>query len=208
MRFSILSGLLLLFSLQPVAAQGQAEAALACLRQTHSAGKACEHSPTLSVVMILEDPDGYSRPVVTTLLDGLEDLALDSDENVRGVAVASLMTPGRKVAGSPTIRGIVDRLSRVYHQSRDYGVRTLIVSQMHLQIEEAEAAAFLEAVAQEDNSLDSGSDRPPAHTALVSLTRMGPRGQAVLERLHAQGTVPGIAKGYLEYLKQRDFQPD
>ena len=209
MKLQILCGFFLLSGFQPLVAQGDAQAALACFEEANRTGsKGCQEPPEVALAHIFStEPSRSDASLVGAVLDGLEQLALLSDDqSVRSAAVLAISTRGLKTYPWP-ISNTVLRLARVYHQSTDWEVRYIVVQRMAHQVEEGEAIAFLEAVAQEDNPLDRGSDLPATRLALESLNRMGAPGRTVLERLHAQGTVPGIAKGYLEYLKQGDFKP-
>jgi len=175
----------------------------------------------------LPAPDVVSRRV-----DSLERAALMSDNHDRQFdAALALLRPGtwwhrssRDTVPPAEIRypGIVARVARVYRESRDNGVRRLILRWMPYQAERTEAVAFLEEAAQEAPR-ESPPSPPPSEGVIVGsdgflleagptmvvsvLADMGPEGQTALRRLHANGTVrDSWARAALEKLASQGFR--
>ena len=204
MRVLVLSGVAVFAVFQPIAAQGVAEASLACFENADR----CDPRP-IHVSAILLEPQKFGLAAVSTVLDGLERIAVHSeDPALQRSAALWLAAAGWKGYRPTPIAGVVSRLVRVYRASTAHRIRAIIVSQMIPQVEDVEAASFLELVAQEDDPRERGYEWSTAYLAVNALSHMGPRGLAVLKRLHQQGSVSPTAKGYLEYLKERDFKPE
>jgi hypothetical protein len=169
-----------------------------------------------------------SQAWVNTRLDSLEQVAVTSGAGDRRWQAAlgisgfgrRWMLTQRDVTAPPAeVRypGIVARLARIYGQSDDYTLRDLIIGEMIQQGERAEAVAFLAEVAQAPPdpapAVQPGVGRvwddrfPLQFDAIGTLTYMGLEGRAVLERLHAQGTVrEQMARAYLDQLARHGFR--
>jgi hypothetical protein len=195
------TAILLFVGLQPMRAQGVAEAALACFEN----GDRCDPTP-IPVAAILLEPQKFGSTPVSTVLDGLERIALHADDpGLRQKAAREVAAAGWKGYRSTPIPGVVSRLIRIHRVSTDHWVRSIIISQMMLQVEDVEAVNFLERVAQEDDPRERGEGLSTAYLAVNSLSHMGPQGVAVLEQLHKQGTVSPTAAEYLKNVKARGF---
>ncbi len=184
-----------------------AQAGLQCFDQMQRLDQRICSSLKGEVVMaVVLEWRRYRPVVVDSILDGLERLALTSDnQRVRIAAAIWLGTPGEM---DPPRPGIVDRLSRVYRTCDDQAVRRALVGPAFSQRDTAAALQFLEMVARDDRPEDRGSDEPPARGAVQYLARLGPRGRAVLERLQREGGVKNpVARANLNYLAKGDFQP-
>jgi len=161
---------------------------------------------------------------VNARLDSLEQVALSSgSREQRLAAVARISAPGwltmgaRKGSAPIEVRyqGIVDRLVRIYQRNDDYWMRYSVIAMMIPQAERAEAAAFLEEVAEGPGE----QPVPPPGVVLVedrsslqslavgALTYLGAEGEAALRRLHAAGTVrEALARAELERLASAGFR--
>lgn len=209
---SLLIGMLLTVGIVNALAQqadGSVEAALTCFEQLHGKGvtrNTCE-SGVVSARVIVRYPEQYPPAVYDAAVNGLERLALTSnDDRVRTAAVMALVNMGNGAA-DPPIAGTVDRLSSIFWQSNDKGLRASILRVMCCQAERAQAVEFLKAAAREDRPEDRGSHWPPAHWALSTLALMGPDGQAALASLYAEDSVKNpVARAYMEYLSKHSFQ--
>ena len=152
---------------------------------------------------------------MNVLLDSIETLALTcehSDAQLHRISTIAAwgLVPPRSDAPPPPppYPGIVARLARIYGQCEGAWTRGIIVKYMSLQSEQKETAAFLAAVAQEAAS--QRTDTPPftvPASAIEVLSWMGAEGRAVLQRLHAEGTVRDWhARALLEALARQGFQ--
>jgi len=164
--------------------------------------------------------------VVSAQLDSLERIALtDASQDRRVKAITRMASAGwitteaRRGAVPIEVRypGVVERLARTYDKNDEYGIRYYVISLMMTQAEQAQAAAFLERVAQ--TPVEPGPAPPPGvmvvtdtpslpTLAIGALLHVGPEGEAALRRLHAAGTVqePG-ARRELENLAKRGLLP-
>jgi hypothetical protein len=156
-------------------------------------------------------------------LDTLEHTALSSaNPDERRSAVIAIAAAGwlrsQPPPPPPPYPGIVARLASIYRQSDDYWVRYAIIGSMTQEAERAEAAQFLaEASARQPEPgppppegverVGNEAEFPLPYNAIRALMRMGPEGQAVLERLHALGTVrEPMARAQLDTLARHGFK--
>jgi len=152
-----------------------------------------EESPSVTygeadraISLIMYQTGEYPRPLVDSLLVGLEELALnDPREHVRVLAVSRLSSPGLRILPKPN-SGTVGRLLRIYRRSDNPRVRSVILGFMSAQAERREALAFVRAIAIQERE-----DFPNAvHEAIRTLVLgMGDEGRAVVRELHEQNLV-------------------
>lgn len=170
-----------------------------------------------------------SQARVNARLDSLERLALtsgESDERWRATLSISAfgrlwMLTQRDVTAPPAeVRypGVVRRLAKIYQQSNDRTVRSLIIGDMIRQAERAEAATFLAEVAQEPPPAAvpsppgvalvwDDSQFPQQFDAINTLMYLGREGQAMLRRLHSMGVVrEPTARMRLDELARQSFK--
>lgn len=150
-------------------------------------------------------------------LDTLEQRSLSSDScNRRTSAVTGIAFAGRAMKGAdapsppPPYPGIVARLARIYRQTSECDLRGSIIDLMIIQAEREEAVVFLARVAEEPfQPTPPGvvlGTWPTQVLAIGALTHMGQPGEAMLRRLHAEGTVrEPTARASLEDLARRGF---
>jgi hypothetical protein len=152
---------------------------------------------------------------MNALLDSIETLALTCEHSdaqlhrISTIAVWGVIQPGPHAPPPPPpYPGVVARLVRIYGHCQGSWTHGIIVKQMTLQAEQKETAAFLEEVAQEAAS--ERTDTPPSTvpaSAIEVLSWMGAEGRAVLQRLHAEGTVRDWdARARLEALARQGFR--
>lgn len=124
----------------------------------------------------------YPSSSVRSVLDGLESLALRSDNgHVRRSAVLHLAMPGRITDPRPE-PGVLARLKQIYARTSDPEVRAVVVVAMGGIAERRDAVAFLEGLARQD---PASEDFPNAALwALRTLPGMGDEGVAALKSLH------------------------
>jgi hypothetical protein len=190
-------------------ADASPKAALDCFEQSRRDGEVYSACPPgiVSAEAIVGARDRYPAATYEGVLNGLERLALVSDDSrTRGGAVLLLGSLGDPRLKEP-VADTVDRLKRIYEQSSNMRVRALIARSMCCQVATGQAVEFLKSVAKDNRPEDLSSDWPPAHWALTTLETMGPAGRAALQSLHAEGNVENArARSYLEYLSKHSFQ--
>jgi hypothetical protein len=130
-------------------------------------------------------------PRQDSLLDGLERLALTSDnDTMRREATSLIAFAGQVGRPSPPVPGVFPRLLRIYRSNTAWLVRALIRDQMPEQAERRAAAAFLRSIAAEP---DTGSGTgphgyfaigDPRTEAVARLAEMGEEGRSVLQAMH------------------------
>lgn len=188
--------------------------ALECFVASRKAGRntsICDSPHLMTVEMMLRRPNLVSPSVVSEVLNGLERLALESDdEKVQSHAATRLTVPGivdpTGTSGRP-LPGIIDRASSVYWRSLNWGVRTSIINGMPRQAERSEAIGFLKRVARDPRPEDRVEDWPAQYIALTMLARMGSDGRSALRELHEGGRLENArARGYLEFVAQHSYQ--
>jgi hypothetical protein len=158
------------------------------------------------IAQVITYPETYPPNDLTVFVNGLEHLALNgtSSSRARASAVMTLSLLGSRRKSHP-VRGITDRLERIYQQTKDPTVRGMVVVGMSDVVERAKALRLLERIALQH---PEKSDFPGAASrALGSLVAMDDEGRAVLRRLHETGAVrdPG-AKLELANLAKQDFR--
>lgn len=194
---------------RPLVAQqksAQAQTGLACFEEmTRLSQPHCSQMRGDVVMGVVQLWWKYRPIVVDSILDGLERLALTSDNlSVRTSAAIWLGTPGET---DPPMPGIVVRLERVYRSSEDFAVRRALLTPAMWQRDTAAAVSFLELVARDDRPEDRVSDEPPPLIAVQHLADLGPRGRVVLERLNQEGSVKNRrARVQLDWLAKRDYR--
>ena len=144
------------------------------------------------------------QSTVHELLDGLELLALTSDDvTVRRSATLNIGMFGAQRWDDP-MPGTVARLRRLYNQTDDETVQIAVMTSMRLVAEESQAAAFLRRIA-----MQAGEDRD-FHTApssaIYGLSVLGDAGSTTLRELHAGNLVRDPrAATQLELLAERGY---
>ncbi len=177
------------------------EAALDCFELRAVDGS--QQCGVVGVRSIVTNPQDYSTETVEGVLDGLERLALSSnDRRVRVDAVVWLSTAGRTSATRTPYSGVVARLLRLYETSEDRAVRMAAVSSLVRQADAAAAVSFLETVAREDRRDDR------AAKAVQNLTGYGDQGRAALQRLydHQDDVKSANARLLLKTLEETSFK--
>lgn len=186
------------------------QASLACFVESREAGlpgSECGEGvvPAEAIMMV---PARYDPAVISTVVEGLEDLALTSDNiALRTGAVAWLGALGvaDEEAGRP-MPGSVERLAGLYERTTWSDTRDQVIKLMIHQDDRASALRFLADVARSDPGRNTGGI-PPAGTAIWILTNMDSEGVAVLRQLHVEGSVTNPqAKASLERMAEADFQ--
>lgn len=146
---------------------------------------------------------------VDGVIDGLAELAVSHPEfRVRVAAAEYLMAPGRQDPSSEYLPGMVDRVQRVYEESTEPAIRSILIGWMPVQAETEAAVDFLRKVATSDKS-PAGRMWPDEQLAIDALSRMGDRGRQVLRQLDESGQVRNeLARQRLDYLRTRDYRPE
>jgi HEAT repeat protein len=140
------------------------------------------HGASSAITYIFVHRADYSPATVHSLIDGLERLALESDNrNVRHSSARYLSVAGY-ISNERPEPGLLARLKQVYARTTDPEVRVVVVTSMGQLAERREAVAFLEKVAKQD---PASEDFPNAALwALRTLPGMGDEGRAALKSLH------------------------
>jgi hypothetical protein len=167
------------------------------------------HGPTSGagrdVAHVLTYPEDYPAADLAVFQQGLEQLALTSDSRrLRTSSTFSLSQLGSRAKPHP-VAGTMERLERIYQQSTDPEVRSMVVVSLYDVSERPRALAFLERVAKQapDNQDFPGA----ASRALGSLVLMGDEGRAVLQRLYRTSAVRDPdARLELDNLAKRGFR--
>jgi len=172
-------------------------------------------TPTAAVAWAQGGP--ASDETVTRELDRLERSALTAPRLDERLYAPGFMTMhyGRKCDDCLSVPGVVARLVRIYHQSTEPRVRTLIVDLMGLQAETREATAFLTEVAKEPAAptpvaARPGDDlaEPVQRLAVQRLCDLGADGKRALRALRAEGSVKEpTARATLAKLARTGFRP-
>jgi hypothetical protein len=137
-----------------------------------------------------------------SLLDGLERLALSSDDGfVRSAAAGRIAFAGEGGTNWHPLRGVMARLVRIYHTTAHPDVRLTILDALPLQSDRGPALAFLRSVASApDPTNNAGGPQEyfsfgdPRTRALTKLTEMGEDGRMALQAMyrgHEVGSVQG-----------------
>ncbi len=151
--------------------------------------------------------DQVPSETVSSLLDGLERLALTTDvQVVRQSAVAELAAFGTQASYIPDpMPGILPRLLRIYRSTDDMFTRSSILVDLRWMVERAEAVAFLTEVAQQDSTNEDFEGA--AESAVRSLGLAGPLGASALRSLDEQGLVKDRdASGLLRAYSRHGYQ--
>jgi hypothetical protein len=147
----------------------------------------------------------YPPATVHSLIDGLERLALESDNgNVRHSS-ARYMSIAGYISNARPEPGLLARLKRIYARTTDPELRVAVVTSMGQIAERREAVAFLEEVAKQD---PASEDFPNAALwALRTLPGMGDEGLAALKSLHDSKAVRHAqARHGLDVLAEKGYK--
>jgi hypothetical protein len=138
-------------------------------------------------------------------LNAFTKLALSSPiASVRTAAVTFVSVPGEAAQARP-VPGTVAKLTAIYRRATDEAVQLVILRALTRQAEVTKAVEFLTEISESGSAQDHHTVLPPVH-ALQSLSLMGERGRAALQRLSREGRVRSPpARDYLNHLGQRPF---
>lgn len=188
-----------------MAQQADAREAALCYERYVVARVAGQEEPcfhgVLPIVAVILHSDEYPDAVVEAVLDAWGWLAVTSNNSVaRREAIGFLSLAGQKDRpDTDRIRpGIVRRLETVYQESTRLSKdaerlnRFMVLNLMERQTEVSEAVRFLEHVVREESGPTGKRDL--ARDAIKALTRIGPEGEQVLERLERSGIVRHISQ--------------
>lgn len=152
------------------------------------------------ITHILHNNGDHPATLVTSLLDGLERLALTPNGSVRQDAVF-LIAAGGSVSSKPPIRGTVRRLVRIYRATTDPLVRMAVVSPLGDAAEKAEAIAFLRVLAVQDP--DKGDFVEAPYYAIRTMKHIGAPGHAALREMKSSGRLHPRVRSAIEGMEKR-----
>lgn len=155
---------------------------------------------------VFADHQRFSRAYVDSLLVGLEQIALTSDdESLRTRATSKLVGTASDRYGMVPIPGAMQRIRRIYRQTSDPAVRSLIVASLSRVADRTAAVAWLREIARQGPKTEDFPDA--AHQAITTLIATGEEGRAVLRELHRnRASLPDPkVRVDLEVLAAEDF---
>jgi hypothetical protein len=157
------------------------------------------------IAQVITYPETYAPNDLDAFVRGLEELALKgTTSGVRSAAAMNLalLGSGRK---SHPVGGIGDRLQRIYQQTKDPVVRSMVVVGLADVADRPKALGLLRKIAVQQ---PEKADFPGAASrALGSLVAMGNEGRTVLRGLYETGTVRDPdAKLELTNLAKQNFR--
>lgn len=149
----------------------------------------------------------FPKAAVDSVLTGLERIALTADNANARIAAATSLSALGDPRFKKAIPGSLIRSLRVYRQSRDPLVRSLILPRLAFYEDRPQVIAFLKNVAMQSPSEEDFPDAP-AH-AVGALTDMTEDGQAALKWLYESKRVRNVqAAASLHYLSKRGFREE
>lgn len=192
MKSTLLIGLLLAWTSGPIAAQEMdlSTASVADLldrfveeQMDREGSEAFQQITRILLGRTAERPQSD----VGALIDGLADLVLNAPTPwVRSVAVSVMAVAGKEGAANPD-PAIGPRLVRLFRETRDPLVRSMILGVFKTQVNRSVGRVLFREVLTEDRSpfANTGEARVAAAEAL----KWGEEGLALLRELHAAGTI-------------------
>lgn len=184
------------------------QASFDCFERSRLDGKVLSEcsADVVAIERIIIHPDEFSS-AYRAVLDGLERLGVESESHrVRIGAVGWLLTAGEWNDGAVS-GDILRRVRRIYRAGPSASFRFSVVQRALRQPDTAAVLELLTEVAQDDRPGDRAAHFSAPSLAVSVLADMGPRGSAILERLHTEDSVKHpLARYQLQELAKKDFR--